>query len=79
MKVWQHDVFEHKGKHWNIPTDNINWIAKDVAHKFGKGCDENGIIKQVGIAPGLYENKMLDMFMPLQPRNAQLNGLWSVG
>ena len=64
MKAWQHDVFEHKGKHWNIPTDNINWIAKDVAHKFGKGCDENGIIKQVGITPGLYENKMLDMFMP---------------
>ena len=32
MKAWQHDVFEHKGKHWNIPTDNINWIAKDVAH-----------------------------------------------
>ena len=55
--------FEHKGKHWNIPTDNINWIAKDVAHKFGKGCDE-GVIKQVGIAPGLYDNKMLDMFMP---------------
>ena len=64
MKAWTNDVFEHKGKHWQIPTENINWPAKDVAHEFGKGCDEDGIIKQIGIAPGLYNDQMLDMFMP---------------
>ena len=57
MKAWTNDVFEHKGKHWQIPTENINWPAKDVAHEFGKGCDEDGIIKQIGIAPGLYNDQ----------------------
>ncbi len=64
IKAWTNDVFDHQGKHWQIPTENIEWAGKEVTHEFGKGCDENGMIKQIGIAPGLYNDKMLDMFMP---------------
>lgn len=65
MKAWQNDTFSHKGKHWQIPPrDDIEWAAAEVAHAYGKGVRPDGTIEEIGIAPGLYNNEMIDLFMP---------------
>ena len=65
MKAWKNDTFSHKGKHWQIPPrDDIEWAAAEVAHAYGKGVRPDGTIEEIGIAPGLYNDKMLDLFMP---------------
>ncbi|MEM7540617.1 MAG: LLM class flavin-dependent oxidoreductase [Pseudomonadota bacterium] len=63
-KAWSNDTFSHQGKHWQIPTPDIAWAAAPAAHKYGQGVDEKGIVNEIGIAPGLYNNQMLDLFMP---------------
>ena len=65
MKAWQNDTFSHKGKHWQIPPrDDIEWAAAEVAHAYGQGVRADGTIEEIGIAPGLYNNEMIDLFMP---------------
>lgn len=65
MKAWTSDTFSFQGKHWQIPPrQDIDWPAAKVSHEFGKGVRPDGTIEEVGIAPGLYNNKMLDLFMP---------------
>ena len=65
MKAWQNETFSHKGKHWQIPPrDDIEWAAAEVAHAYGKGVRQDGTIEEIGIAPGLYNNEMIDLFMP---------------
>ena len=65
MKAWTNDTFSHKGKHWQIPPrDDIEWVAAEVSHKYGQGVRQDGTIEEIGIAPGLYNNEMIDLFMP---------------
>jgi alkanesulfonate monooxygenase SsuD/methylene tetrahydromethanopterin reductase-like flavin-dependent oxidoreductase (luciferase family) len=65
MKAWTNDTFSFQGKHWQIPPrQDIEWPAAKVSHEFGQGVREDGTIEEIGIAPGLYNNKMLDLFMP---------------
>ncbi len=65
MKAWTNDTFSYQGKHWQIPPrDDIDWPAAAVSHKYGKGVRQDGTIEEIGIAPGLYNDKMLDLFMP---------------
>ncbi|MEM7469535.1 MAG: LLM class flavin-dependent oxidoreductase [Pseudomonadota bacterium] len=65
MKAWQNETFSHKGKHWQIPPrDDIDWPAAEMGRKYGQGIRDDGTISEVGIAPGLYNNEMIDLFMP---------------
>ena len=64
MKAWKEDTFSFQGKHWQVPTKDIKWAAADVAHKFGQGCNADGIIEEIGIAPPTFNNMIPDMFMP---------------
>jgi alkanesulfonate monooxygenase SsuD/methylene tetrahydromethanopterin reductase-like flavin-dependent oxidoreductase (luciferase family) len=64
MAAWKNDTFSFQGKHWQIPPANVKWPAAAVSHEFGKGVDAEGIVREIGIAPGLYENKIPDLFMP---------------
>ncbi|WP_420465320.1 LLM class flavin-dependent oxidoreductase [Panacagrimonas sp.] len=64
MTAWKHDTFSYHGKHWQIPTPGIQWPAAKTSRAYGKGVDENGIIQEIGIAPGLYNNQIPDLFMP---------------
>ncbi|MCZ6664086.1 MAG: LLM class flavin-dependent oxidoreductase, partial [Gammaproteobacteria bacterium] len=64
LKAWKNDTFSFKGKHWQIPTPDIKWAAEDVAREFGQGCDEDGYIQEIGIAPPTYNKELPDMFMP---------------
>jgi len=65
MKAWTNDTFSFQGKHWQIPPrQDIDWPAAEMAHKYGQGIRPDGTIEEIGIAPGLYNNEMLDLFMP---------------
>ena len=64
MKAWQNDTFSFQGKHWQVPTKDIKWAAAEVAWNFGQGCNKDGIIEEIGIAPPPYEKQVPDMFMP---------------
>jgi alkanesulfonate monooxygenase SsuD/methylene tetrahydromethanopterin reductase-like flavin-dependent oxidoreductase (luciferase family) len=64
IEAWKNDTFSFKGKHWQIPTPDIKWAAEAVAREFGQGCDEDGYIQEIGIAPPTYNKELPDMFMP---------------
>ncbi|MBT6464591.1 MAG: LLM class flavin-dependent oxidoreductase, partial [Proteobacteria bacterium] len=64
MKAWKEDTFSFKGKHWQIPTKDLKWAAAETAHQYGQGCNEDGIIEEIGIAPPTFNNMIPDMFMP---------------
>jgi alkanesulfonate monooxygenase SsuD/methylene tetrahydromethanopterin reductase-like flavin-dependent oxidoreductase (luciferase family) len=53
-KAWTHDVFSHKGKHWEFPP-NGGSAGHPAYAKFGKGQDADGIVRQIGIAPLCYQ------------------------
>ena len=62
--AWKNDTFKHQGKHWQVPTKDIKWAAAEVAWNYGQGCNADGIIEEIGIAPPTYEKQIPDMFMP---------------
>jgi len=64
MKAWKEDTFSHQGKHWSIPTKDIEWAASEVSHKYGQGVDENAIVREIGIAPPTHNKEIPDLFMP---------------
>ncbi len=64
MKAWKNDTFSFQGKHWQVPTRDIKWAAAEVAWNYGQGCNKDGYIEEIGIAPPTYEKRIPDMFMP---------------
>src|SRR5690606_15544707 len=64
MQAWKNDTFKHQGKHWQVPTKDIKWAAAEVAWNYGQGCNADGYIEEIGIAPPTYEKQIPDMFMP---------------
>lgn len=55
MKAWKNDVFSHKGKHWEFPP-NGGSAGHPAYAEMGKGMDEDGIVRKIGIAPHCYQN-----------------------
>ncbi len=64
MNAWKNDTFSFQGKHWQVPTKDIKWAAAEVAWNYGQGCNKDGYIEEIGIAPPTYEKQIPDMFMP---------------
>ncbi|MGE0487394.1 MAG: LLM class flavin-dependent oxidoreductase [Gammaproteobacteria bacterium] len=64
MEAWKNDTFSFKGQHWQVPTKDIKWAAAEVAWNYGQGCNKDGIIEEIGIAPPTYNKQIPDMFMP---------------
>ncbi|MCB1748054.1 MAG: LLM class flavin-dependent oxidoreductase [Gammaproteobacteria bacterium] len=64
MEAWKNDTFSFKGKHWQVPTKDIKWAAAEVAWNYGQGCNKDGIIEEIGIAPPTYDKQIPDLFMP---------------
>ena len=64
MAAWKNDTFSFQGKHWQIPTKDIKWAAAEVAWSYGQGCNKDGIIEEIGIAPPTFNKEIPDMFMP---------------
>lgn len=53
-KAWTNDVFSHKGLHWEFPPGGGS-TGHPAYAKFGKGQDEDGVVRQIGIAPLTYQ------------------------
>jgi alkanesulfonate monooxygenase SsuD/methylene tetrahydromethanopterin reductase-like flavin-dependent oxidoreductase (luciferase family) len=64
MTAWKNDTFKFQGKHWQVPTQDIKWAAAEVAWNYGQGCNKDGYIEEIGIAPPTFEKQIPDMFMP---------------
>lgn len=54
-KAWASDVFRHKGKHWEFPP-NGGSAGHPAYEKFGKGMDESGVVREIGIAPKCFQD-----------------------
>jgi len=54
-KAWAHDVFSHKGKHWEFPP-NGGSAGHPAYAEFGKGQNAQGMVQEIGIAPRCYQS-----------------------
>jgi len=64
-KAWANATFSHQGKHWKIPPrEDIFWPAHEVSTELGAGVTKEGMLREVGIAPGLYQRPRPPMFQP---------------
>lgn len=54
-KAWEHSVFSHKGKYWEFPPEGGSAGHPGYA-EFGAGQDENGTVREIGIAPRPFQN-----------------------
>lgn len=62
-KAWTQPTFSHTSEFWTIPPDNLNF-NHDAVVKYGKGQDQNGMIREIGIAPQCYQQPHMPIFMP---------------
>jgi alkanesulfonate monooxygenase SsuD/methylene tetrahydromethanopterin reductase-like flavin-dependent oxidoreductase (luciferase family) len=54
-KAWEQSVFSHKGKYWEFPPEGGSAGHPGYA-EFGAGQDENGTVREIGIAPRPFQN-----------------------
>jgi alkanesulfonate monooxygenase SsuD/methylene tetrahydromethanopterin reductase-like flavin-dependent oxidoreductase (luciferase family) len=54
-KAWTSDVFSHKGENWQFPPEGGS-TGHPAYAKYGKGQDEHGIVREIGIAPKCYQD-----------------------
>lgn len=53
--AWANDVFSFDGKYWQYPP-NGGSAGHPAYAEFGKGQDEQGIVRELGIAPRCYQS-----------------------
>jgi alkanesulfonate monooxygenase SsuD/methylene tetrahydromethanopterin reductase-like flavin-dependent oxidoreductase (luciferase family) len=54
-EAWASDVFSFQGKYWQFPPDGGSAGHPGYA-EFGKGQDEDGIVRKIGIAPHCFQD-----------------------
>lgn len=64
LKAWKNDTFSHKGKHWEIPPKNINWLGAKSTLEMGGGISPEGQLNEVGVCPATYHKRIPTMFEP---------------
>ena len=63
QKAWSNDTFSHASEHWKIPCPDTFWPAHEVTRKYGQGINADGILTEIGIAPGPYQER-IPLFQP---------------
>lgn len=63
-KAWSSETFSYKGDIWNIPPEGLEFNAHDAVKQYGRGMGDDGYIKEVGIAPKLYQNRDIEVWQP---------------
>ncbi len=79
FKAWNEDVFEHAGKHYQVPYPHkegiTGWPALEWtrAHGVDGEIDADGVIRKIGIVPSCYERKHPPIWVPmnLSPKSMQ--------
>jgi alkanesulfonate monooxygenase SsuD/methylene tetrahydromethanopterin reductase-like flavin-dependent oxidoreductase (luciferase family) len=61
---WTHDVFSFRGKYWQIPpAEGIPWSHNATA-RVGKGQEEDGVVRRIGIAPRCLQKPYPRIYQP---------------
>jgi alkanesulfonate monooxygenase SsuD/methylene tetrahydromethanopterin reductase-like flavin-dependent oxidoreductase (luciferase family) len=76
QKAWTNDTFSHDSAHWKIPCPDTHWAAAEVTRKYGQGVDEKGVLTEVGIAPGTYDGRTIELFQPFSVSQSSIE--WAV-
>jgi alkanesulfonate monooxygenase SsuD/methylene tetrahydromethanopterin reductase-like flavin-dependent oxidoreductase (luciferase family) len=64
-KAWDQSLFSHQGDHWKVPPDGIVWDHPATMHMAPGMVGDDGMLKQVGIAPQtLQEPSEIEVFTP---------------
>ncbi|RFU65128.1 LLM class flavin-dependent oxidoreductase [Peribacillus glennii] len=63
-KAWASETFSHKGDIWTIPPEGLEFAAHNAVRDYGRGMGEDGTIKEIGIAPKLYQNREIEIWQP---------------
>jgi alkanesulfonate monooxygenase SsuD/methylene tetrahydromethanopterin reductase-like flavin-dependent oxidoreductase (luciferase family) len=79
FKAWNNDVFDHDGKHYQVPFPYgkgiEGWAAVEWTRANGAEgeIDEQGIIRKIGIVPACYNRKHPPIWVPmnLSPKSMQ--------
>jgi len=62
-KAWTTETFSHSGKQWTIPPENLEFPF-EAARRFGRGVGEDGIVREIGIAPKPFQHPYPPVFQP---------------
>ena len=62
-KAWTEDTFSYQGKQWRIPPEGLKFDHEAV-RLYGKGLDEEGYVREIGIAPKCYQKPHMPVWMP---------------
>lgn len=78
FKAWNNDVFEHKGKHYQVPypheTGIDGWAAVEWTREHGADgeIDDKGVIRKIGIVPACYERNHPPIWVPMNMSPASM-------
>lgn len=62
--AWTQRTFSHKGEFWTVPAENTHWNFNATAI-LGAGMDPDGLLREVGCVPRLYQKQLPRVFTPL--------------
>jgi alkanesulfonate monooxygenase SsuD/methylene tetrahydromethanopterin reductase-like flavin-dependent oxidoreductase (luciferase family) len=62
-KAWTEDTFTYHGDNWQIPPQKLEFNHSAVSD-YGTGLGEDGLIKEIGIAPKTYQQPHPPIWQP---------------
>ena len=62
-KCWTEEMVEYKGQAWQIPPEGTPWDI-EATRMYGKGVDENNIVRQIGVVPKPLQKPHPPIFQP---------------
>jgi alkanesulfonate monooxygenase SsuD/methylene tetrahydromethanopterin reductase-like flavin-dependent oxidoreductase (luciferase family) len=54
-RAWASETFSHQGKYWQFPPEGGS-AGHPAYAEFGQGMDDDGIVREVGIAPRCFQD-----------------------
>jgi len=64
-KAWTQPLFNHQGKHWQLPPPNVGWNHPATKALAPGMVDEHGMLDKIGIAPlTLQDPNHIETFIP---------------
>ncbi len=62
-QAWTEDMMEFHGKYWQIPVEGTPWTL-DATKLWGRGVDDDGIVRQIGVVPKPLQKPYPPLFQP---------------
>ncbi len=62
-RCWTEEMIDADGNYWRIPAEGTPWPL-EATKLFGKGVDEDGILRQIGVVPKPLQKPHPPIFQP---------------